>query len=64
MKSPIHEASARQHFGEPFSGLSANDARRDRLHHQDLAGVRAQDGEIQARHFEPGNLMTGDRSNF
>jgi hypothetical protein len=43
MKSPIHDASARQHFGEPFSGLSANGARRDRLHHQDLAGV---DGEI------------------
>jgi hypothetical protein len=29
MKSPAHEASARQHSGEPFSGLSANDARRD-----------------------------------
>jgi hypothetical protein len=43
MKSPSHDASARQHFGEPFSGLSANDARRDRLHNQDLAEV---DGEI------------------
>jgi Protein of unknown function (DUF2924) len=43
MKSPIHEASARQHSGEPFSGLGANDARKDRLHNQDLAGV---DGEI------------------
>ena len=43
MKSPIHEASARPHSGEPFSGLSANDARRDRLCNQDLAEV---DGEI------------------
>ena len=43
MKSPIHDASARQHSGEPFSGLSANDARRDRLCNQDLAEV---DGEI------------------
>jgi len=43
MKSPTHEASARQRFGEPFSGLSANDARSDRLSNQDLAGV---DGEI------------------
>ena len=43
MISPIHEASARQHFGEPFSGLGANDARKDRLCNQDLAEV---DGEI------------------
>ena len=43
MKPPVHDASARQHAGEPFSGLSANDARRDRLHNQDLAEV---DGEI------------------
>ena len=43
MTSPIFDASARQHFGEPFSCLSANDARRDRLHNQDLAKV---DGEI------------------
>ena len=43
MISPIHDASARQHFGEPFSGLSANDARRDRLRNQALAEV---DGEI------------------
>src|SRR6266404_2500861 len=42
MKSPIHGASARQHSGEPFSGLAPNDARRDRLHNQDLAKV---DGE-------------------
>jgi hypothetical protein len=41
MKSSIHDASARQHFGEPFSGLSANDARRHRPHNQDLAEVPA-----------------------
>jgi DUF2924 family protein len=39
MKPPIHEASARQHSGEPFSGLSPNDARRERLRDQDLAEV-------------------------
>src|SRR5712671_2972736 len=43
MKSPTHDASARQHFGEPFSGLGPNDARKDRLRNQDLAEV---DGEI------------------
>ena len=43
MKPPVHDASARQHFGEPFSGLGPNDARRDRLRNQDLAEV---DGEI------------------
>ena len=43
MTSPTHNAAARQHVGEPFSGLRANDARRDRPHNQDLAEV---DGEI------------------
>ena len=43
MKPPVREASARQHSGEPFSGLSPNDARKDRLCNQDLAEV---DGEI------------------
>ena len=43
MKLPIHDASARQRSGEPFSGLRPNDARRDRLCNQDLAEV---DGEI------------------
>src|SRR5439155_22825896 len=43
MKSATHDASARQRSGEPLSGLSANDARRDRPHNQDLAEV---DGEI------------------
>src|SRR4029077_15603690 len=39
MKSPTRDASAQQHSGEPFSGLSANDARRDRFHNQDLTEV-------------------------
>jgi hypothetical protein len=43
MTSPIHNASARQSSGEPFSGLGPNDARRGRVHNQDLAEV---DGEI------------------
>jgi len=42
MTSPIHNASARQHFGEPFSGLGPN-GRKDRLRNPDLAGL---DGEI------------------
>src|SRR5205807_9474179 len=43
MKSPIHDASARQRSDKPFSGLGPNDVRRDRLHNQDLAEI---DGEI------------------
>ena len=43
MKPPVHEITARQHSGEPFSGLSPNDARRDRLGNQAVAEV---DGEI------------------
>src|SRR5258707_1537049 len=43
MTSPIHDASARQRSGEPFSGLGPNDARKDRLCNQDLAEV---DGQI------------------
>jgi len=39
MKSPIHDASARQHSGEPFSGLSANGARKEQLRNQDLGEV-------------------------
>ena len=39
MKSPVHDASARRHSGEPSSGLGPNDARRDRLHNQDLAEI-------------------------
>jgi hypothetical protein len=43
MKPPVHDASARKHAGEPFSGLCPNDARRDRLCNRALAEV---DGEI------------------
>jgi hypothetical protein len=43
MTSPIHDASARQHSGAPFSGLSPNEPRRGRLHNQGLPEV---DGEI------------------
>ena len=37
MKPPLHDASARQHSGEPSSGLAANDGRKDRPRNQDLA---------------------------
>jgi Protein of unknown function (DUF2924) len=37
MKPPVHDASARQHSGEPSSGLGANGGRKDRLRHPDLA---------------------------
>ena len=43
MKPPVHDITAGQRSGEPFSGLSPNDVRRDRLCNQALAGV---DGEI------------------
>jgi hypothetical protein len=43
MKPPVHDASARQHSGEPSSGLAPNDGRKDRLRNPDLAGL---DGEI------------------
>jgi Protein of unknown function (DUF2924) len=37
MKTPLHDASARQHSGEPSSGLGANDGRKDRLPRSALA---------------------------
>ena len=37
MKSPIHDASARQHSGEPSSGLGPNGGRKGRLQNPDLA---------------------------
>jgi Protein of unknown function (DUF2924) len=43
MKTPAHNASARQHSGEPSSGLGPAGARKDRLRNPDLAGL---DGEI------------------
>jgi hypothetical protein len=43
MKLTVHDASARQHSGEPSSGLGPNDGRKDRLRHPDLAEL---DGEI------------------
>ena len=55
MKSPIHDASARQHFGEPFSGLGPNNARKDRLRNQDLAEV---DGEIARLVDRNGRILT------
>ena len=43
MRPPVHVASARQHSGEPSSGLGPNGDRNDRLRGPDLAGL---DGEI------------------
>ena len=37
MKPPVHDASARQHAGEPSSGFGPNDGRKDRLRNRDLA---------------------------
>ena len=37
MKPPVREASARQHSGEPSSGLGSNDGRKDRLQNPDRA---------------------------
>ena len=43
MRPPVHVASARQHSGEPSSGLGPTGGRNDRLRGPDLAGL---DGEI------------------
>ena len=43
MTPPVHDASARQHSGEPSSGLGPNGGRKDRLRNRDLAEL---DGEI------------------
>jgi hypothetical protein len=43
VKAPIHDASARQHSGEPPSGLGPNDGGKDRLRGLALAEL---DGEI------------------
>ena len=43
MRPPAHVASARQHSGEPSSGLGPNGGRNDRLRGPDRAGL---DGEI------------------
>jgi hypothetical protein len=37
MKPPVHDASARQHSGEPSSVLGPNGGRKDRLRNPDLA---------------------------
>jgi hypothetical protein len=37
MKTPVHDASARQHSGEPSAGLGPNGAGKDRLRRPDLA---------------------------
>jgi len=39
MKPPVHDVSARQHSGEPSSGLGPNGGRKDRLRGSDLAGL-------------------------
>ena len=39
MNPPVHDASARQHAGEPSSGLGSNDGRKDRLQNPDRAGL-------------------------
>jgi Protein of unknown function (DUF2924) len=43
MKPPAHDASARQHSGEPSFALGPNGAQKDRLRRPDLVGL---DGEI------------------
>jgi Protein of unknown function (DUF2924) len=43
MRPPVHATSARQHSGEPSSGLGPVDIRKDRLRNRGPAGL---DGEI------------------
>jgi hypothetical protein len=42
MKSSVHDASARQHSGEPFSGLDPNGSWRKRLRNSDLPELGCQ----------------------
>ena len=42
MKAPIHDASARQHSGEPSSVLGPNDGGKDRLRSPDLANLNCE----------------------
>jgi hypothetical protein len=39
MKPPVQDASARQHSGEPSSGLGSKSGRKDRLRSPDLVGL-------------------------
>jgi hypothetical protein len=50
MNTPLHDASARQHSGEPSSGLAASDGRKDRPRNRDLAKL---DGEIAGLAGQP-----------
>ena len=50
MKTPLHDASAHQHSGEPSSGLAANDGRKDRPRNRDLAKL---DREIAGLASQP-----------
>jgi Protein of unknown function (DUF2924) len=43
MKTPVHDASARQYSGEPSSGLGPNDGRKDRLRNPDLAELECRE---------------------
>jgi Protein of unknown function (DUF2924) len=42
MKPPVHDASARQHSGEPSSGLDRNGGWKDRLRGPDLAELECE----------------------
>ena len=46
MRPPVHGASARQHSGEPSSGLAANDGRKDRPRNRDLAKIDREIAEL------------------
>ena len=49
MKPPVHDASARQHFGEPSCGLGANGGRKDRLRGLALAELDREIAELVDR---------------
>ena len=50
MRTPVHDASARQHPGEPFSGVGANGGRR--LQNPDLAGPECEIARLVDRSTE------------
>ena len=52
MKTPVHDASARQHPGEPSCGLGANGGRNDQLQNPDLAGPDCEIAQLVDRSTE------------
>ena len=56
MKTPVYDGSARQHSGEPSSGLGPNGGRNNRLRGPNRAGL---DGEIAGLVYRSSQELRG-----